>query len=224
MTTETPRILVWDGAVRLVHWLMVVLVPLLWWTAEEGYMDWHRRLGLTMFGLVLFRLLWGVTGSWTARFVPMVQSLSGLKSYIGKLRNRRSGPAYGHSPLAVLSVFALLGALTLQVTTGLFSVDVDGLESGPLAILVSFDVGRQVAEVHELNFNLLAALIGLHIIAIGIYHFILKEKLVRSMVTGHRPRSDFSDAMLPENRIRLIPMLVALILTLACIFAIANFG
>ena len=203
---------------------MVILVPLLWWTAEEGLMDWHRRLGLTMFGLVLFRLIWGFIGSWTARFLPMVQRIGLLPSYVGKLRNRQYGPTFGHSPLAVLSVFALLLALATQVTTGLFSVDVDGLESGPLAVLVSFDTGRQFAEIHEFNFNLLAALIGLHIVAIAIYHFVVKDRLVRPMITGRRPRADFSSAELPENRPRLIAMIVAAALSLICVVAIAGFG
>lgn len=224
MTADAARILVWDWAVRLVHWLMVILVPLLWWTAEEGYMDWHKSLGLTMFSLVLFRLIWGLIGTWTARFVPMLRQVGSLKSYIAKLRVREHGATFGHSPLAVFGVFALLASLATQVATGLFSVDIDGLESGPLAILVSFETGRQFAEVHELNFNLLATLIGLHITAIAIYHFALKEKLVRPMVTGFRSRSDFSAEQLPENRLRPIPMIVAAILSLACVMVILNFG
>jgi cytochrome b len=224
MTTEPAPILVWDATIRLVHWLMVILVPLLWWTAEEGYMDWHRSFGLTMFGLVFFRLIWGLIGTWTARFAPMARQIGSLKSYVGKFRNREHGASFGHSPLAALSVFALLLALTTQVTTGLFSVDVDGLESGPLAVLVSFETGRQFADVHEFNFNLLAALIGLHIAAIAIYQFVLKEKLVRPMITGRRSRADFSAGQLPENKVRLLPMIVAAVLSMACIIAISNFG
>lgn len=224
MTAYSPRILVWDLAIRLVHWLMVVLVPLLWWTAEEGYMDWHKSLGLTMFGLVLFRLIWGLIGTWTARFVPMARRIGSLKSYIGRLRNGDYSASFGHSPLAVFSVFALLLALATQVTTGLFSVDIDGLESGPLAVLVSFDTGRLFAEVHEFNFNMLAALIGLHLAAIAIYHFVLKENLVGPMITGRRSRADFSAKQLPENRFRPIPMIAAAILSLSCVMVIANFG
>tara|TARA_R110000824_G_scaffold150081_7_gene320519 strand:+ start:1222 stop:1896 length:675 start_codon:yes stop_codon:yes gene_type:complete len=224
MAVDSARILVWDWATRLVHWLMVVLVPLLWWTAEEGYMDWHKRLGLTMFGLVLFRLIWGLIGTWTARFVPMVGRIGSLTSYVGELRNREYGATFGHSPLAVLSVFALLLVLVTQITTGLFSVDVDGLESGPLAVLVSFDTGRQFADVHEFNFNLLAALIGLHMTAIATYHFVLKENLVGPMITGRRSRADFPTAPLPENRLRVFPMIAAAVLSLVCIIAVARFG
>ena len=32
----TPKQKVWDAPVRLVHWLLVFLVALSWWTAEEG--------------------------------------------------------------------------------------------------------------------------------------------------------------------------------------------
>jgi cytochrome b len=224
MTTEPERILVWDGAIRLVHWLMVILVPLLWWTAEQGYMDWHKRFGLTMFGLVLFRLLWGIWGTWTARFGPMVRRMGSLSSYIKKLRRREPGATFGHSPLAAISVFALLFVLATQVTTGLFAVDVDGLESGPLAVMVSFETGRQFAEVHEFNFNLLAALIGLHIAAIAFYHFVLKEKLVGAMVTGRRSRADFPVALLPENRPCIYMLIATAFLSVACVVAISNFG
>lgn len=187
-------------------------------------MDWHRNLGLTMFGLVLFRLIWGGIGSWTARFAPMLRRIGSLKPYIGQLRRREHRASFGHSPLAVLSVFALLAALVIQVTTGLFSVDVDGLESGPMAVLVSFETGRQFADIHELNFNFLAALIALHIAAITFYHFVLKEKLVGPMITGRRSRVDFSDDQLPENRLQPLPMLSAALLSLACVAAILNFG
>ncbi|MGB5485555.1 cytochrome b/b6 domain-containing protein [Parasphingorhabdus sp.] len=224
MTADSSRILVWDWSVRLVHWLMVVLVPLLWWTAEEGYMDWHRGFGLTMLGLVLFRLTWGLIGTWTARFVPMVRRIGTLTLYVRKLRKREQGATFGHSPLAVLSVFALLGALTTQVATGLFSVDVDGLESGPLAVLVSFETGRWLADIHEFNFNLLAGLIGLHIAAIAAYQFVLKEKLAGAMVTGRRSRTDFDAGKLPDNRLRLVRFIAAASLSVVCIVALASFG
>ena len=38
----SSRILVWDGALRLFHWSLVLLVAAMWWTAENGVMDWHR--------------------------------------------------------------------------------------------------------------------------------------------------------------------------------------
>ena len=158
------------------------------------------------------------------RFVPMVRGLGSIKSYIRQLRSGEYRASFGHSPLAVLGVFALLLALATQVATGLFSVDVDGLESGPLAVLVSFDTGRQLAEIHELNFNLLAVLIALHVTAVALYHFVLKANLVGPMITGRRFRTDFPGNTIPRNHTRPLPMAVAIVLSLACVFAISNFG
>jgi MFS-type transporter involved in bile tolerance (Atg22 family) len=70
---------------------------------------------------------------------------------------------------------------------------VDGLESGPLAALVSFETGRLAAEIHEISFNVLLALIALHIAAIVTYLFFFKDNLVRPMVIGLRPQADFED-------------------------------
>ena len=129
MAADPVRRLVWDWSIRLFHWLLVLIIPLMWWTAEEGLMDWHRRLGLTMVGLVVFRISWGLIGTRTARFGPMVRSLAAMGSYVSALRRREHKPTFGHNPIGVLSVFAMLGTLLIQVSTGLFAVDVDGLET-----------------------------------------------------------------------------------------------
>lgn len=224
MTAEAPRRLIWDWTIRLFHWLIVLIIPLMWWTAEEGYMDWHRRLGMTMFTLILFRLIWGLIGTWTARFGPMIRRLGSLGDYIRDLRSGAHMPAFGHGPLGVLSVFALLLGISIQVSTGLFAVDVDGLESGPLAVLISFDLGRELAEIHELNFNILSGLILLHIAAILFYRFRLRDHLVKPMVTGKRAAADFGSQELPENRMRLVPLLIAVILTAASVYAVLEAG
>ncbi len=225
MAAGTTRIVIWDWAVRLVHWLAVLLVPALWWTAEQGWMDWHQRLGLTLFCLIVFRLFWGFFGSWTARFLPMIRRLGALPAYVRSAFAGRDHATFGHNPLGVLSVAALLLALCAQLGTGLFSVDVDGLESGPLAILVSFDLGRQIAELHELNFNIVVALVGLHIAAIAFYQFRLRDNLVGPMVTGRRAREDFaSDDPLPEVRARPVALIASGLLTAACLYAVLNAG
>lgn len=220
MIGDKSQTIIWDWTIRLFHWLIVLLIPLMWWTAEEGMMDWHRRFGLSLFALIIFRIIWGVVGTWTARFVPMIKRLPLLPSYIRGLLARTNKPSFGHSPIGTLSVFALLGALCTQVGTGLFSVDVDGLESGPLSILVSFSTGRDIADIHELNFDILLVLIVLHIAAIALYRLVLKNNLVRPMVTGRR--SDVTASR--EISVRPIPLLSSLILTAACLYAVINVG
>ena len=222
MTADSQSVLVWDWPVRLFHWAMVLLIPALWWTAEEGYMDWHRRFGLTMLGLVIFRLVWGVAGSWTARFLPMLRRIASTPAYLRELRSGAHKPVFGHNPMGVLSVFALLLMLSIQVGTGLFAVDVDGLESGPLAVLVSFDTGREVAEIHEMNFDLLSILIGLHIAAILTYRFWLKDHLVAPMIGGSRPRSDFAPGSVHPVRSNPVVLILAVLIAIAGVYAALN--
>jgi cytochrome b len=73
-----------------------------------------------------------------------------------------------------------------QVLMGLFVSDVDGIESGPLSHLVSFDTSRTLAELHEIVFNVILTLIGLHIAAIVFYLLVKRDNLVGAMFTGHR--------------------------------------
>lgn len=183
-------------------------------------MDWHRRLGLTMFSLIMFRLVWGITGTWTARFLPMIRRLRHLPGYVRDLLARRHSASFGHSPIGTLSVFALLAALCAQVGTGLFSVDIDGLESGPLAILISFKTGRELADIHELNFNILITFIALHIAAIAFYRLVLKDHLIRPMVTGHR--SDVEP--LAEIKVRPVALLSSITIVGICLYAVMNAG
>ncbi|WP_108812341.1 cytochrome b/b6 domain-containing protein [Sphingorhabdus sp. Alg231-15] len=220
MTSDAAQTLVWDWTIRLFHWLIVLLIPLLWWTAEEGMMDWHRRLGLTMFGLVLFRLVWGIAGSWTARFLPMIRRLRSLPAYVSNLIARRNRPSFGHSPIGTLAVFALLTALCIQVGTGLFSIDVDGLESGPLAILISFKTGREIADFHELNFDILVVLIALHIIAIAIYRFVFKDNLIRPMVTGRRGDVEPVSAV----KVQPVALIASFAVVAASLYLVVNAG
>lgn len=173
---------VWDIPTRVVHWSFVLGVAISWWTAETGRLEWHRWSGYTLLALVLFRVYWGMVGSSTARFRNFVRGPRAILGYL------RSPPAVtvGHNPLGALSVLALLGLLLLQIVLGLFAVDVDGIESGPLSLYVSFETGRACAEWHEVVFNALLALIALHILAVLYYRVFKKQNLIGAMLTGKR--------------------------------------
>jgi cytochrome b len=92
----------------------------------------------------------------------------------------------GHNPLGAMSVVALLALLATQIVLGLFAVDVDGIESGPLSLYVSFEGGRSAAHWHGILFNLLLGLIALHIAAILYYGLVKKQNLAAAMLHGER--------------------------------------
>lgn len=182
--TENPkvRVSVWDVPVRIAHWSLVVLIGVSWWTAETGRMEWHRLSGYAMLGIVVFRLCWAFFGSSTARFAQFLRGPRDIAAYL----KGKWALAPGHNPLGALSVLALLLLLALQIALGLFAVDVDGIESGPLSTHVSFETGRAMAEWHETIFVALQWLIGLHIVAVLFYVLVKKENLIGAMFSGRR--------------------------------------
>ncbi|MFN3523897.1 MAG: cytochrome b/b6 domain-containing protein [Phenylobacterium sp.] len=213
------RVRLWDLPTRLIHWSLVALVAFSWWSAEEGEMELHRYSGYAVLALLVFRLYWGFAGSSTARFAGFVKGPAAVAAHLRSFAQRGPSDIAGHNPLGALSVLALLAALIAQVGFGLFAVDVDGLESGPLSHLVDFDTGRVFAELHETSFNVLLVLIGLHLAAIAFYLVYKRDNLVRPMVTGWRTFSG------PAPAVRFAPawrILVGVVLAAAAAWAVAR--
>ena len=183
---QRVRVRIWDAPTRIVHWAFVLLVATSWWTAENDALEWHRYSGYTLLGLLIFRVYWGFAGSSTARFSDFVKGPGVAWAYLKSLPARNQADSIGHNPIGGWSVLLLLAAMIAQVTLGLFAVDIDGIESGPLSHLVSFDMGRACAEVHENLFNVLLALIALHLIAVFFYLLYKRQNLIGPMIGGSR--------------------------------------
>ena len=211
MSESAPaRVRVWDVPTRVVHWTMVGLFAFSWWSAEEGELEWHRWSGYSLTALVLFRLYWGFFGGSTARFS---QFLRGPRAVVSYLRGN-AVPTPGHNPVGAWSVVLMLALLATQIVLGLFAVDVDGLESGPMSSLVSFETGRAAAGWHETTFNVLLAIIAVHILAAVYYLVVRKQNLIGAMFTGKRKLDGAPAALVPASVVRLIVgILLAMALT-----------
>jgi cytochrome b len=166
--------------------MLVVGTAAAWWTAEAGLMEWHAYAGCAVLGLLLFRVYWGFFGSATARFGSFVRGPREVLTYARSLTARHPSYWPGHNPVSGLGVLALLGLLTAHVGLGLFAVDVDGLDSGPLSRYVSFDTGRSAARAHGLTFDLLCAMVALHVGAVLFYLWYKRENLILPMLSGRR--------------------------------------
>jgi cytochrome b len=184
---------VWDLPVRLFHWLLVLSIVALFVTGKLGgnWMEWHKLVGFFTLGLVVFRILWGLVGSETARFASFVR---GPGAVIGYLRSsfgasHSAAPTklaqLGHNPLGALSVVALLTVVLFQAVSGLFADD-DILMRGPYANAVSGAISAQFTKLHKLNSDLILVLVGLHLAAIAFYFFFKKDNLVKPMLNGHK--------------------------------------
>lgn len=181
MTRDSETIRVWDLPVRITHWCFVLLLPAMWWTAENSEMAWHKRLGLLLLALLVFRLMWGLVGSSTARFASFVKSPSTVFAYF-RGTNRSTSP--GHNPAGGWSVVALLLVMSVQVSTGLFAGDPYDGATGPLNDLVRTMTADTLTDIHETNFNIILALVALHLLAVAYYTFIKRAGIVGPMVSG----------------------------------------
>ena len=176
------HVLVWDISTRIFHWTIVVLVALSWFSADQGFMRVHLWSGLTLLTLLLFRVLWGLFGSTTSRFVDFLHPPRKVVAY---LRGHEKALYAGHNPAGGWMVAVMIGVLLAQVLTGLFSND--GLHfTGPLALWVSDDVSTRITGLHGTIFNIILVLVWLHVVAVGFYLLVRNHNLVRAMVTGRK--------------------------------------
>ena len=183
-TSQLKQKKVWDLPIRLIHWSLVILIAVLWWTAENDQMDNHRLAGYGVLALIVFRLYWGFAGSNTARFSHFIKSPRAAWQYGQGLFKPEQSNKIGHNPLGGYSVVLLLSLLITQVALGLFAIDVDGWEAGPLNHYISFEAGRLCATWHEYTFNMLLAWIVLHVAAVMYYLLVRKQNLIKAMFSG----------------------------------------
>lgn len=182
----SPRstIRVWDLPTRLFHWLLTVCIIGAFVTANSGnvmWMQWHIWFGVIALMLIVFRIIWGFTGSRYARFSSFVASPASVCNYL------RSGYAAipGHNPLGGWSVIVMLLAVGVQAFTGLFVSD-DILFQGPFNGGVSGDVAGLMRSIHQTNKYVVMGLVILHLLAI-VFYTIRGKRLVSAMVTGDAP-------------------------------------
>lgn len=140
-----------------------------------------------------------MAGSQTARFAHFLRGPRAVLAYA----RGRGGAGVGHNPLGGWSIVAMLAVLIAQVGLGLFSVDEDGLEAGPLSKFVDFDTGRAIAHIHHLGFKVLLGLIALHLVAVGAYG-LGGHNLTRAMITGRAALAPDAAALRFAGRWRLV--------------------
>lgn len=179
---KTHAVKIWDWPVRLTHWSFALLLPAMYITADNSQWGWHMRLGHVLLALIIFRLIWGVIGTDTARFSSFVKGPGAVLGYLrGELPHKEHK---GHTPLGALAVLALLGLTLAQVSMGLFAGDPYDGATGPLNPLVGVGTADFLTDTHEWFYYVVFAMIGLHITAVGLYGALQAQNLIGPMVGG----------------------------------------
>lgn len=181
--------LVWDLPLRLYHAALSVFLILAFATGLTHHPQWHLWTGYVLLGLGIWRAIWGVVGSETARFPAF------LVDPLRPLRRRGPDDEFGHAAaggwllpltllwLGVILLGALLGwpahealALGLLAMLGLHLVFVAAAAArgeGPLRAIVTGKKKLPAARRAPRRAGLGPALLALAV-ALGIVTLILR--------------------------------------------------
>lgn len=187
--TEKRRLFVWDAPTRLFHWIIVAGVIVAWATGEADTSFWfdvHLAAGYTVLAALVFRVIWGFAGSRHALFRDFLRPWAVVRDYTRRLACLKPPHFIGHNPLGGWMVILLLLVLAGLSVTGLFGGEHDEAEAGPLAYMVAPALAEGLVEIHEVLFNLLLVLVGIHILGVVTDMVLTRDNLIAAMFTGYK--------------------------------------
>ena len=199
MNIRTGKSLIWDAPTRVFHWLLVLSFFTCYLTGEDD--RWallHVTGGFTAGLLIVFRLIWGFTGSRHARFSSFAKAPGEVLTYLKQISRGKAAHFAGHNPLGFVSILLLLFLGTIVTSSG---------------ILVYEDISiPYLEEVHEWSSNLMLAVVGVHVTGVGVSSYLHQENLVKAMITGRK--SGFEKEAIQQPHRWMAAMLVIIVLCL----------
>ena len=177
---------------------MLIFTGWLSYQRGDAGITFHIWNGYGILILLVFRLLWGFTGSSTAQFAswvtwPWSALRYGLDAISGRTRHY-----LGHNPLGGWMIITLMLIALSQGVAGLFTVDNNGLVGGPFSNLDFGDptpIQRRMSGWHRLGFYVLLGFATIHILANLFYQFVKRDPLITGMVTGRKPSGNYADEL-----------------------------
>ena len=208
--------LVWDLPLRIFHWVLVIAIVGAVGSAKADVMWLHERFGLTVMGLVAFRVVWGFVGGYYARFNQFLAPPRIVFAGICQLLKPQSYPTAGHSAAAGYAVIGLLIVSAYQALTGSLSND-DVLFDGPLAHLMP-GWSNLASDLHDGGEPVLFFIVALHIGAILFYKYAKKQNLTMAMLHGRAAR-DVAATSPKDGGISVVRTLYGVVLLVGCVLA-----
>ena len=176
VTASNRTVRVWDLGVRLFHWSLVAMVTGAYLTEE--YRKVHRYLGYAVLALIGFRLFWGVTGSYHARFATFIPGPRRLIAYLRAIVAGRERRYIGHNPAGAAMIVALLVTLGAVGATG-YMMGMD-----------RYFGQSWVEDAHKTLVDGLLVLVLLHVGGVVLASYRHSENLLRAMITGRKTLDD----------------------------------
>lgn len=175
--SKKKKELVYDLPTRLFHWCFAVLFLSAFGIAkiiddESRVFTVHMLLGLTLGGLVLWRVFWGLMGSQYARFSQFALQPRELVSYLKSILSNQKDHWIGHNPASSwASLFMMVSGLGLVLS----------------GVLMISGIGKEfVEEFHEWFATGFAVLVILHVCGVILHSMRYRDGIAFSMVTGKK--------------------------------------
>ena len=169
--------MVWDRVVRIVHWSLVIAVPIAYLT-HGGLLGAHRAAGYWIAAMAALRIVWGFVGTPHARFVDFAPSPARLAKYLAQLVRGREARHIGHNPAGGAMIVVLLALLFAVSVTG-FSLDTQ-----------SYRDDRSLHAVHDLLADALIVCVVVHVVGVLYASARHRENLIRAMFSGRKRDRD----------------------------------
>lgn len=194
----------WDIGIVLFHWCLAVTVSSSYvigsWMPTN--IELHIWLGTFIFGLLIFRLIFGFIGDEKSRFSNLLSIFRNRLEFSQFNTTEKFG-----NPLGNLSKLSMLTGLLIIAISGLFSYSDESDTAGPLYRFVTYDTSHLAGRIHSQFIDPVMFLIATHVIAIIYYEASQKQKLVKYM-------------LIPGYLSKPINLFVSLILALLAVSAI----
>ena len=160
------RIFVWDGAMRLFHWLLVTGFLVAYFTPERATTI-HVLAGYLVVTLLVVRLVYGFAGTEHARFRDFLPDPRGAMAHVRGLMRGEPRHTAGHNPTSALGAWALLILIAGTVLTAALPIEA-------------------LHPLHGVFADLAVAAAVLHVIGLIIEDALTGEGIIASMVHGFK--------------------------------------
>ena len=202
---ESNKNMVWDFALRLFHFILIIFVVGLIISAKLDALYIHQYFGFGLLGLLFFRFVWGFIGSHYSRFKSFNLSFKeSLMQFSREYRNKSV-----RTPIGSFSTLFFLTTLLILSVSGLFSSD-DVLYDGPLTFLTPRYTSVWT-NIHNIFHYILYFLIAVHLLAIFYYQFFKKNEIIQQFIDGYARDDEVENKPVIKNSMKGIYLLLLLI-------------
>lgn len=164
-------ILIWDLPTRLFHWafagsLVATFVFALGVGEHSPLFRLHMIFGLVAAFLLVLRLVWGLFGSYHARFSHFPLNPVKAAEYFVGIVSGTAKHYVGHNPGSAAAALAMFALVPL--------IDLTGIAGG----------GETFEDVHGVLAYALLAVIGAHLVGLALHAWRHDDHTATSMITG----------------------------------------